>query len=115
MSIFSSGCHFVQPSENHFSNFGRGSLEELFCANILKSGTLVKDEMSFEDFLFVAQAGILFNGVEPSRPSWNCSQQNLSSFRSCKFRLKKTKVWEEMLKIYFQDGGCGGHFGFSIG
>ena len=35
---------------------------------------LVKDEISFEDFLFVALAAILFNGVEPLWPSWNSDQ-----------------------------------------
>ena len=33
----------------------------------------------------------------------------------CKFWLKRTKVWEVMSKIYFQDGGCDSHLGFSIG
>ena len=31
-----------------------------------------------------------------------------------KFRRKATKVWEEMSKIDFEDGGCGGQLGFSI-
>ena len=38
--------------------------------------------MSFEDFLFLALVAILFNGVEPSRPSWISDQHNFSSFRS---------------------------------
>ena len=32
-----------------------------------------------------------------------------------KFQLKVNKSWEEMLKIDFKDGDCGGHLGFSIG
>ena len=68
---------FCSAKQNHFRNFSRGSLEEHFCANILKSG-----QMSFEDFLFVALAAILFNGVEPLQPSWNSDQQNFSSFWS---------------------------------
>ena len=32
-----------------------------------------------------------------------------------KFQLKAyIKVWKEMSKIDFQDGGCGGYLGFSI-
>ena len=38
--------------------------------------------MSFEDFLFVALAAILFKRVETFWPSWNSDQQNFSSFRS---------------------------------
>ena len=38
--------------------------------------------MSFEDFLFVALAAILFSGVEPFQPSRNSDQQNFSLFRS---------------------------------
>ena len=75
--------------------------------------------MLFEDFLFVALVAILFNGEEPLRPCWNFDQQNFSLFRSCCYRAsfcsKRPKVWEEMLKTDFQDGGCGGHLGFSIG
>ena len=36
-SIFSSGHHFSSAKRDHFNNFGRGPLEEHFCANILKS------------------------------------------------------------------------------
>ena len=32
-----------------------------------------------------------------------------------KFRLKATKVWEEMSKTDLQDGSCGSNLGFSIG
>ena len=32
-----------------------------------------------------------------------------------KFRLKATKSLGRDVKIDFQDGGCGGHLGFSIG
>ena len=41
---------------------------------------MVKDEISFKDFLFVALAAILFNGVELLRPSLNSEQQNLACF-----------------------------------
>ena len=37
--------------------------------------------MPFEDFLFLALVAILFNGVEPLRPSWISYQHNFSSFR----------------------------------
>ena len=30
------------------------------------------------------------------------------------FGSKQPKVWKEMLKIDFQDDGCGGYLGFSI-
>ena len=75
--------------------------------------------MSFEDFLFVALAAILFNGMEPLQPSWNSDKQNFSLFQSCCYRAnfssKQPKVWEEMSKIDFQDGCCGGQLAFSIG
>ena len=45
-------------------------------------GPLAKDEMSFEDFLFLALAAILFNGAKPLRPSWISDRYNFSSFRS---------------------------------
>ena len=35
---------------------------------------------SFEDFLFVALVAILFNGVEPLRPSWNSDNKILARF-----------------------------------
>ena len=45
-------------------------------------GSLAKDEMSFEDFLFLALVAILFNGVEPLWPSWISDQHNISLFQS---------------------------------
>ena len=38
--------------------------------------------MSFEEFLFLALAAILFNGAEPLQPSWISDQHNFSLFRS---------------------------------
>ena len=38
--------------------------------------------MSFEDFLFLALAAILFNAAEPLRPSWISDRHNFSSFQS---------------------------------
>ena len=35
-----------------------------------ENGPLVKDEKSFEDFLFIGLAAILFNAAEPLWPSW---------------------------------------------
>ena len=66
--IFSSGRHFVQQSitilailvEGHWRNTS---------VQIFEIGPLAKDVMSF-DFLFLALAAILFNGVEPLWPSW---------------------------------------------
>ena len=113
-SIFSSGLHFVQPSgtilailvEGHWRNTSL----QIFWNQAIGQG---------RDFLFVALATILFSGVEPLRPSWNSDQQNFSLFWSCCYRAssdsKRPKVWEEMSKIDFQDGGCDGHLGFSIG
>ena len=53
------------------------------------------------------------------RPKSNGYWMHSSSFQSCCYRAsfgsKRPKVWEEMSKIDFQDGGCGGHLGFSIG
>ena len=73
---------FCSATWNHFSNFGRGTL---LCKDS-EIGPLVKDEMAFEDFLFVTLAAILFSRVEPLRPSWNSDQQNFSLFRSCCYR-----------------------------
>ena len=77
--------------------------------------------MSFEDFLFLALSAILFNEVEPLRPSWISDRHDFNSFDpeiilllQSKFGSKRPNVWEEMSKIDFQDGGCGGHLGFSI-
>ena len=76
--------------------------------------------MSFEDFLFLALAAILFNGVEPLRPScsmeWNhCGHLGflidtiLTRFDSevilllqSKFRLKATKGLERGVEIDFK-------------
>ena len=38
--------------------------------------------MLFEDFLFLALEAVLFNGVEPLRPSWISDRHNFSLFRS---------------------------------
>ena len=38
--------------------------------NIFEIGPLAKDEMSFEDFLFLALVAILFNRAEQLWPSW---------------------------------------------
>ena len=54
------------------------SLEEQFC----EIGPLAQDKMSFEDFLFLALAAILFNGVEPLWPSWISNRHTFSLFRS---------------------------------
>ena len=46
-----------------------------------------------------------------------CGHLGFSWFRSRSHPVatKQPKVWEEMSKIDFQDGGCGGHCEFSIG
>ena len=80
-SILSSAGHFVQPRGNYLSNIGRGPLEKHYCSNILKSGHLSRTR-SFEDFLFLTLAVILFNGAGPLRPSWISDRHNFSSFRS---------------------------------
>ena len=38
--------------------------------------------MSFGDFLFLDLGAILFNGVEPLRPTWISDRYNFSSFQS---------------------------------
>ena len=43
---------------------------------------LAKDEMWFEDFLFLALVATLFNGAEPLRSSWISDRHNFDSFRS---------------------------------
>ena len=39
-------------------------------------GSLAKDEMPFEYFLFVAPAATLFNGMEPCQQSSNFDQKS---------------------------------------
>ena len=78
--------------------------------------------MSFEDFLFLAVAATC------SMEQNHCGHlgflidiilarfdQEVILLLQSKFLLKRPKVWKEMSKIDFQDGGCGGHLGFSIG
>ena len=50
-SIFSSGS-FCSAKRNHLRNFGRGPLEEHFCANILKSGHWPKTRCCLKIFYF---------------------------------------------------------------
>ena len=78
--------------------------------------------MSFEDFLFLALVDIFFNEAEPLShlvlPIHKCLLVSIQKSSCCyraSFGSKRSKVWEEMSKIDFQDGGCGGHLGFSIG
>ena len=80
-SIFSFGCH-CSAKWNHFSNFGRGPLEEHFHANILKSGHWPRTSCHLKIFYFLALAVTLFNGVELLRPSWISDQHNFSLFQS---------------------------------
>ena len=66
---------------------------EHFCANILKSGPLAKDEMSFEYFsIFLALAAFLFNGAEPLQPSWIFNRHNFSLFQSRGHPVAKEQV-----------------------
>ena len=60
-SIFSSGGHFFQQSENNFSNFGRRSPKEHFCEIILKSFLWSRRRCHLKVFLFQALAAILFS------------------------------------------------------
>ena len=48
--------------------------------------------MSFEDFLFVALAAILFNGAEPLWPSWIFDRHKFSFFRSRSHPVAKEQV-----------------------
>ena len=56
---------FCSAKQNHFSNFGKGSLEEHFCEIILKSGHRSKRRCHLKVFLFLALTAILFSRVEP--------------------------------------------------
>ena len=68
----------------------------------------------------VALAAILFNGAESFKTILDfwlirfylVSIQKSSCCYTASFGSKRPKVWEE---IDFQDGGCGRHFGVSIG
>ena len=95
-SIFSSGCHFVQPSGSILAILVEGHWRNT-SVQIFEIGPLAK-EMSFEDFLFLALVAILLNIVEPLWPSWTSSATILASFDpevtlllQSKFRLKTTK------------------------
>ena len=100
-------------------------MEEHFRANILKAGKWLRLICRLKFFLFLALVAILFDEMEPLRPSWISDQHNFNSFRSkshsvateqsLSFGSKQPKVCKEMLKICFQGSGCGGHFRFSIG
>ena len=60
-------------------------------------------------------AAILFNGTEPFEQIVNTLLiQKLSCCYRANFSSNRPKVWEEMSKIDFQDGRCGGCLGFSI-
>ena len=68
-SFSSSGRHFVQQSGTILAISVEVIGRTLLC-KYFEIRPLVKDKMSFEDFLFVALAAILFSGVEPLRPTW---------------------------------------------
>ena len=122
-SIFSSGRHSILPSRTILAILVEGHWRNT-SVQYFEIRPLAKDEMSFEDFLFLALAAILFNGTEPFSPSWISDRHNFSLFRSRSHpaateqvlaHSRRTKIWEEMSKIDFQDGSYGGHLGFSIG
>ena len=73
-SILNSSDHFVQQSRTILA------MEEHFCAKYFEMEPLAKDEMSFEDFLFLALVAILFNGAEQLLlwSSWISNQYNFS-------------------------------------
>ena len=53
---------------------------------------LANDETSFEDFLFLALAAILFSGVEPFRTSLISDQHNFSSFGARSYPVATEQV-----------------------
>ena len=53
-----------------FGNFGEQSHKEHSCIIFFKIHELVKEEKSFEGFLFLALAAILFNGAEWFEQFW---------------------------------------------
>ena len=65
--ISSSGGHFVQQSricsteQNHFSNFGKGVLEEHFCEIILQLGPWPKRRCYLKIFFFFFCSGCHFS------------------------------------------------------
>ena len=78
--------------------------------------------MLFEEIVDNTQRTLANHNSSPW-PSWISDGHNFSSFliqksSCCKiasFGSNRPKVWEEMSKIDFKDGGCGGHLGFLIG
>ena len=59
-------------------------------------------------------AAILFNGLELFEYIVNTLSVQQSCCYRASFGSNGPKVWEEMSKIDFRDGSCGGHLGFSI-
>ena len=94
-SIFSSGCHFCSAKWNHYSNFGRGPVEE---HNILKSGHWPRKRCHLKIFLFLTLAAILLNGSEPQRPSRISDRHDFSSFNPEVILLLQNKFWLKATK-----------------
>ena len=63
-SIFRSAGHFCSAEKNHFSNFGKGTLEEHFLCNYFEIGPLAWEETSFNFFSIFSSGG---HFVQPSR------------------------------------------------
>ena len=61
--ILSSGGPFVQRSENHLCNFGRGHYEEQFCEFVSNLGQWFSCRL--KDFLPGALVALLFSGAKP--------------------------------------------------
>ena len=77
-STFSSVCHFVQPSETILAILVEGHRRNT-SVQYFEIGPLVKDEISFEDFLhvFVALAAIFVK--------WSRTTVTILEFQSTKF------------------------------
>ena len=72
---------------NQFNNFG-GELLEEHCANILNSGLLAKDDMSFEDFFSLFFFIFLSGG---HLVQWSGIIAAILVFRSTQFKLVRSR------------------------
>ena len=64
-SIYFLWWPFCSAEQNHFSNYGKGVLEEHFCEIILKSGPWPSRRCCLKIFFCFALDAILFSGTSP--------------------------------------------------
>ena len=68
-STLSSGGHFVLQSRTSVAVLVKGN-ERNISVKLFEIGPLVREEMSFKVFLFLALAAILFSRAKPFRQFW---------------------------------------------